>query len=77
MLFNSGAFPSALKSAKVVPVHEKDSKLDFSNNRPTSLLSNIDKILEKTLELLLVYKFNVCFIRLENLVYQNNPEYIQ
>ena len=24
----------------------------------------------------LVYKFNVFFIRLENLVYQNNPEYI-
>ena len=26
---------------------------------------------------LLVYKFNVCFIRLQNLVYQNNTEYIQ
>ena len=47
MLFTSGVFPSAFKSAKVVPVHEKNSKLDFSNNRPISLLSNIDKILEK------------------------------
>ena len=25
----------------------------------------------------LFYKFNVCFIKLENLVYQNNPEYMQ
>ena len=31
----------------VVPVHEKDSKIDFSNYRPISLLSNLDKILEK------------------------------
>ena len=47
MSFTSGVFPSALKIAKVVPVHKKDSKLDFSNYRPISLLSNLDKILEK------------------------------
>ena len=45
--FSSGAFPSKLKTAKVIPVHKKDSKLDFSNYRPISLLSNIEKILER------------------------------
>ena len=47
MLFTWGVFPSALKIAKVVPVHKEDSKLDFSNYQPISLLSNLDKILEK------------------------------
>ena len=47
MSFTSGVFPSALKIAKVVSVHKKDSKLDFSNYRPISLLSDLDKILEK------------------------------
>ena len=40
-------FPSVLEIAKVVPVFKKDSKLDYSNYRPISLLSNIEKILEK------------------------------
>ena len=40
----TGIFPSVLKIAKVVPVFKKDSKLDYSNYRPISLLSNIEKI---------------------------------
>ena len=43
----NGVFPSALKTAKVVPVFKKDSKLDYSNYQPISMLSNIEKILEK------------------------------
>ena len=43
----TGVFPSVLKIAKLVPVFKKDSKLDYSNSRPISLLSNIEKILEK------------------------------
>ena len=42
----TGVFPCVLKAAKVIPVFKKDSKLDYSNYRPTSLLSNIEKILE-------------------------------
>ena len=42
-----GVFLSVLKTAKVVPVFKKDSKLDYSIYRPISLLSNIEKILEK------------------------------
>ena len=45
--FSSGTFPSRLKIAKVIPIHKKDSKLLYSNYRPISLLSNIDKIIEK------------------------------
>ena len=45
--FMTGVFPSVLKTAKVVPVFKKDSKLDYSNYRPISLLSNVEKILEK------------------------------
>ena len=45
--FSSGVFPSILKTAKVIPVHKKDSKLDFSNYCPISLLSNIENILER------------------------------
>ena len=41
--FSSGVFPSLLKITKV----KKDSRLNIRNYRPISLLSNIDKILEK------------------------------
>ena len=49
--FMTDVFPSVLKTAKVVPVFKKDSKLDYSNFFPISLLSN--KILKKYLK-------NVC-----------------
>ena len=45
--FATGIFPNKLKVAKVIPIHKKDSKIECSNYRPISLLSNIDKILEK------------------------------
>ena len=43
----TGVFPSVLKTAKVVPVFKKDSRLDYSNYHPIFLLSIIEKILEK------------------------------
>ena len=39
----TGIFPSVLKIAKVVSVFKTDSKLGYSNYRPISLLSNIEK----------------------------------
>ena len=42
-----GVFPSVIKTAKVGPVFKNESKLDYSNYRPVSLSSNIEKILEK------------------------------
>ena len=41
--FVTRVFPSVLKTAKIVPVFKKDSKLDNSNYHPISLLSNITK----------------------------------
>ena len=41
--FTTGVFPSVLKTAKVVPIFKKNSKLDYSNYGPISLLSNIKK----------------------------------
>ena len=45
--FFTGVFNAILKTAKVIPIHKKNSKLEVSNYRPISLLSNIDKIFEK------------------------------
>ena len=42
----TSVFPSVLKTAKVVLVFKKASKLDYNNYRLNSLLSNIEKILE-------------------------------
>ena len=47
LTFKTGVFPDSLKIAKVIPIHKKDSKLVVSNYRPISILSNLDKILEK------------------------------
>ena len=55
---------SVLKAAKVVPVFKKDSKLGYSNYRPISLLSNIEKILEK-----LMYKRLYTFLNNNNIIY--------
>ena len=46
----TGVFPTNLKNAKIVPVDKKESKLDFSNYRYISLLSNLDKIFEKLMQ---------------------------
>ena len=62
--FITGVFPSVLKTAKVVPVFKKDSKLDYNNYRPISLLSNIEKILEK-----LMYKRLYTFLNINNAIY--------
>ena len=62
--FMTGVFPFVLKTAKVVPVFKKDSKLDYSNYRPISLLSNIEKILGK-----LMYKRLYTFLDNNNIIY--------
>ena len=45
--FKNGAFPEFLKVSTIIPIYKKDSKLKAANYRPISLLSNINKILEK------------------------------
>ena len=47
LCFVTGTFPELLKLAKVQPLHKKDSKLNYLNYRPISLLSVFSKIYEK------------------------------
>ena len=42
----AGIFLSVLKTAKVVLFFKKNSKLDYSNDHPMFLLSNIEELLE-------------------------------
>ena len=47
--FSFGIFPSLLKTSKIIPIYKKGSKLECSNYRPISLLSNIDKVLQRSM----------------------------
>ena len=53
-----------LKLTKIIPIYKKDSKLEVSNYRLISLLSNINKILEK-----LMFKRLNTFLEKEKLIY--------
>ena len=59
----TGVFPLVLKTAKVVLLFKKNSKLDYSNYLPISLLSNIEKMLKK-----LMYKRLYTFLN-NNIIY--------
>ena len=68
--FAAGIFPEKLKFAKIISVYKKNSKLECSCYIPISLLSNIDKILEKLMynkllkflsEQKILYLKQVCF----------------
>ena len=61
----NGQFPTVLKIAKVILIHKKkQSKVDYANYIPISLLSNIEKIIEK-----LMYKRLSNFLYIYNLIY--------
>ena len=47
MSFSNGIFPESLKLANIIPIHKKDDKTFVNNYRPISLISNIDKIMQK------------------------------
>ena len=68
LLFNlslsTGTFPDLLKISKTIPIFKKGSRLLVSNYRPISLLSNLNKILEK-----IMYSRLYNFITKHNLFY--------
>ena len=68
LLFNlslsTGTFPDLLKISKTIPIFKKGSRLLVSNFRPISLLSNLNKILEK-----IMYSRLYNFITKHNLFY--------
>ena len=43
----TGVYPDLFKIAKAIPIFKKGSPLEMSNYRPISLLSNLNKMLEK------------------------------
>ena len=45
--FETGTFPTKLKSAIVTPIHKTDSKLYLNNYRPISVLPIFSKVLER------------------------------
>lgn len=49
LCFQTGSFPDALKTARVVPVFKKGDNEYVNNYRPISVLSNISKIMEKAI----------------------------
>ena len=64
LYFSSGVFPSILETGKVIPVHKNESKLFYPNYRPISLLSNIDKTIEK-----IMYNRIYKFLDKNNIIY--------
>ena len=56
--YSSGVYPDSLKISKVIPIHKGGKKSIPGNYRPISLLSNINKIIEKTIYSRLVSYFN-------------------
>ena len=64
MPFSTGQFLSVLKIAKVIPIHKKQSRVDYKNYRSISFLSNIEKIIEK-----LMYKRLSNFLDINHLIY--------
>ena len=54
--FSTGKHPDILKISKTIPIYKKGSRLLVCNYRPISLLSNLNKILEKLVHAR-VYKF--------------------
>ena len=62
--FTTGTFRTPLKTVKVIPIHKNDSKSNFTNYRTISLLSNLDKILEKN-----VHSRLSTFLNIKDIIY--------
>ena len=63
--FQNGIFPDFFKIAQVIPIYKKGCKLDRSNYRPISLLSNISKLFEK-----LMHNRLSNFLKTSNIIYE-------
>ena len=74
MPFSTGQFPSELKIAKVIPIHKKQLKADYTNYRPISLLSNIEKVIEKLMCKGISNFLDISNLILNNLVFGQNTQ---
>ena len=62
--FHNGVFSNILKIAKLIPIFKSESRVVCNNYRPTSLLSNMVKIMEK-----LIHKHLYSFLETQNCFY--------
>ena len=65
--FQSGIFPDIFKTAKVIPIFKSEPRVLWNNYRPISLLSNIDKLIEK-----LMHKRVFSFLEQQNCFIMHN-----
>ena len=65
----SGVFPDRWKTACVVPIPKSGDPNISSNNRPTSLLSTLSKILEKAF----ATSFQITYMRISSSPQINTP----
>ena len=63
--FKTNIVPDLLKLSRINPLHKKDSKVKISNYRPISILSNVNKILEK-----LMFKRLYHFLETHKCIYE-------
>lgn len=63
LMFLTGTYPEQLKIAQIRAVHKKESKSDEKNYRPISILSNINKVIEK-----IIYERFITFIENNSLL---------
>ena len=61
----TGTHPELVKTAKILPIFKKGTQLSTNNYRPISLLSNLNKILEK---LMFTRAYN--FLEKNNIIYK-------
>ena len=59
-----GTYPSKLKIAKITPAFKNDDDMDANNYRPTSLLSNFNRLFEK-----IIYNRLTSYIKKHELLY--------
>lgn len=50
---NNGYFPNAWKTAKICPIPKKRNNFELNNVRPISLLSNLGKLFEKVIRIMM------------------------
>ena len=62
---NQGKFPAILKIVKVITIHKRGDKGECDNYRPISLISNISKLIEKT-----VHERLYSFLEKEQLLFE-------
>ena len=67
---NQGKFSRILKIAKVIRIHKRGDKSECDNYRPISLISNISKLIEKT-----VHEKLYSFLEKEQLLFEGQFGY--